>query len=193
MRAILVFAFMTANLLAQDSYGIKVPEGYVLQVLTATDGRIAKPKDWYYTNSGTPSGWMWTFAAEDPQKNGGWYETGLRIQMIMKVTELTKKTRETFAAEFIEQKRKSIKVFSECPVSDLGHFKRRCIEVLESIPTPSGPKTFHILYSVTWLKEMDIVAVSTFGAPESKWNSVADISKVMSEFIIIGSNPGNKD
>jgi hypothetical protein len=64
-----------------DSYGLVVPEGFVVQVLGATDGRIAMPKNWFYTNRGTPSGWLWTFAAEDPAK--GEYETGLRIQLFV--------------------------------------------------------------------------------------------------------------
>jgi hypothetical protein len=36
------------------------------------------------------------------------------------------------------------------------------------------------------------VAVSTFGAPE-KWDAVANLTKVMSEFILIGKNPGNSN
>jgi hypothetical protein len=76
---------------------------------------------------------------------------------------------------------------------DLGYFKRQCLEVLEDIQEPSGTKRFHILYSVMWLKDMDIVAVSTFGSPEAKWESVGKISRVMSEFILIGKQPGNSN
>lgn len=174
---------------AQEPEGIKVPPGYKLQVLGATDGRIAMPSNWYYSNGGTPTGWSWSFSAEDPKPNG--YETGLRIQLILNATQTTKQPRETFANAFIDQKRKSTRVFKECSIADLGLFKRQCIEVLEEIPTKSGSMPFRVLYSVMWFKDSDFVVISTFGAPEAKWDSVADVSKVMSEFLIFGKNPGN--
>jgi hypothetical protein len=176
---------------APDSGDLVVPEGYVLQVLGATDGRIAMPKDWFYANRATPSGWLWTFAAEDPK--GGEYETGLRIQMLVQVEEKLKRSRESFATGFLEQRRKSAHVLRDCPVQDFGSFKRQCLEVLEEIEEPSGKKQFHILYTVMWLKDMDIVAVSTFGAPPEKWDAVANIASVMSEFILIGKHPGNSN
>jgi hypothetical protein len=79
------------------------------------------------------------------------------------------------------------------PVQDFGSFKRQCLEVLQDIEEPSGKKPIHILYTVMWLKDMDVVTVSTFGAPPQKWDAVADITKVMSEFILIGKNPGNSN
>jgi hypothetical protein len=101
MRALLPLLFAGALAVAQsrgdparDNQGLVVPEGYVLQVLGATDGRIARPKDWFYTNHGTPSGWLWTFSAEEPK--AGEYETGLRIQMFMQVEEKLKRSRESF-------------------------------------------------------------------------------------------------
>ena len=87
----------------------------------------------------------------------------------------------------------SAHVLKDCPVQDFGSFKRQCLEVLEDIEEPSGKKQFHILYTVMWLKDMDIVAVSTFGAPPEKWDAVANITRVMSEFILIGKHPGNSN
>jgi hypothetical protein len=99
MRALVPLLFAGALAVAQprdapppENGGLVVPEGYVLQVLGATDGRIAMPKDWFCR-----------------------------------------------------------------------------------------------------LKDMDIVAVSTFGAPPEKWDAVANITKVMSEFMLIGKNPGNSN
>jgi hypothetical protein len=174
-----------------ENGGLVVPEGYVLQVLGATDGRIAMPKGWFYSNHATPSGWQWTFAAEDP--NAGEYETGLRIQMFVQVEEKLQRSRESFAKGFLEQRRKAARVLKDCPVQDFGSFKRQCLEVLEDIEEPSGKKQFHILYTVMWLKDMDIVAVSTFGAPPEQWDAVANITNVMSEFILIGKHPGNSN
>ena len=36
------------------------PEGFEVQVLDPTDGRIAKPLGWHYVSKGTHSGWLWT-------------------------------------------------------------------------------------------------------------------------------------
>lgn len=57
-----------------------VPDGYVLQPLDPTDGKIARPKGWFYKSEGTASGWLWTISAEGPSK--GIYETGLRMQLL---------------------------------------------------------------------------------------------------------------
>ena len=175
-----------------DTPGLVVPDGYVLQVLGATDGRIAMPKAWHYTNGATPSGWLWTFSAEDPKS--GEYATGMRIQMLVKVQESLKRSCESFATGILKERRKSaVKVLREWPVTDFGSFKREGVEVLEDIKESSGVKRFHLIYSVMWLEKMDIVAVSTFGSPETNWESVADVSRVMSEFILIGKNPGNSN
>ena len=153
MRALLPLLFAGTLAVAQpntapppDNGGLLVPEGYVLQVLGATDGRIAMPKGWFYTNAATPSGWQWTFSAEDPR--AGAYETGLRIQMFMRVEQELKRSRESFATAFLEQRRKSAHVLRDCPIQDFGSFKRQCLEVLEVIGEPSGQKQFHILYTV---------------------------------------------
>jgi hypothetical protein len=175
---------------AVDSDGVTVPEGYVLQVLGATDGRIARPKDWFYANRATPGGWVWTFSAEDPGKGAG-FETGLTLQMFVGVEENTRQPREAFARKFIEQKRQSAQVLRQCPVEEFPEFRRQCIEVLEDLHSGTGAKRFHILYSMMWLKNMDVVALSTFGAPEDKWDAVAPVTQVMSEFVLIGQSPGN--
>jgi hypothetical protein len=104
------------------------------------------PRDWFYSNYGTPSGWVWTFSAQDPK--AGEYETGVRIQMFVQVEEKLKRSRESFASGFLEQRRESANVLKDCPVQDFGSFKRQCLEVLEDIAEPSGKKQFHILYTV---------------------------------------------
>jgi hypothetical protein len=173
-----------------DSEGIVVPEGYVLQVLGATDGRIAMPKGWFYDNHATPSGWSWTFSVEDPRKGGG-FETGLTIQMFVQVQEKTHQPREAFARKFIEEKRHSGTLVHDCPVQDFPEFRRQCIEVVEDLPSAAGTKRFHVLYSMMWLKNMDIVALSTFGAPPEKWDAVSPVTEVMAAFVLIGKSPGN--
>ena len=189
-RVLLGFAIVSGSAMGQSADEITVPEGYVLQVLGATDGRIAMPKAWFYSNSGTPSGWVWRFSPQDPHL--GEFETGLTIQLFVRVEEKTKQSPEAFARSFIAEKHvKSRQVLRDCPVANFDSFKRQCIEVIEDLKEPSGLKRFHILYSAMWLKEMDMVAISTFGAPEEKWESVRETADVMSMFVLIGKSPGN--
>jgi hypothetical protein len=176
---------------SEDSYGLTVPAGYELQALDVTDGRIAMPKDWFYATRAVPGGFVWTFSAEDPAK--GEFKTGLTIQLFMGVEEKTKRSRETFARVFINEKHKAVKVVRDCPVKDFGYFRRQCIEVVEDLQEPSGLRRFHILYSVMWFKDMDLVALTTFGTPEGNWDAAAPIADVMSAFVLIGKNAGHSN
>jgi hypothetical protein len=63
--------------------------------------------------------------------------------------------------------RTAAKVIKECAQHDLGDFYRQCIEVVESISGDQAP--YRIIYSVMWGKEMDMVVVNTFGAPQATW------------------------
>lgn len=183
--ALLLSVLSVACLAAND---IVVPKGFVLQHLTETDGQIARPKDWFYTSSGTSSGWLWTISKEDPVK--GPYKTGLRIQLLAGVAKDSGKTREEFVQDFISGKRTSSKVMRDCPKSDLGQFYRQCIEVLEPVPARADPITYRILYSVMWGKELDVVVISTFGAPPETWKTAAPIADAMTEFRVIGPGFG---
>lgn len=169
---------------------IKAPPGYVLQRLDVTDGLIPRPSDWFYAHHGTPTGWVWTLTKQDTTK--GPFETGLTIQMLAGLESRHKQDREAFCTGFIASKRKALKVFNECPVVDMGAFKRQCIEVLEVLPHGSGKRAFRILYSAVWMKKMDIAAITTFGAPEAEWEAVAPITQVMAEFRLIGPELGRK-
>ena len=103
MRALLFACLVFCSLLSHAENDFLIPDGYVLQRLDPTDGRIAKPKDWFYESSGTQSGWLWTLSAEDPSKGG--YETGLRIQLLVGIEKVTKHSTEIFAQSFLQQKR----------------------------------------------------------------------------------------
>jgi hypothetical protein len=170
---------------------IRVPDGFVLQPLDPTDGQIARPKGWFYTSSGTPSGWLWTLTKEDPSK--GPYKTGLRIQMLVGVEKGTGKSRETFVNEQLDEKRSSTKVIRDCQVSDIEGFHRRCLEVIESIRLGDlPPADFHVLYTFMWGTEMDIVVVSIFGAPPEEFPAIASTANAMSEFRLIGPGFGKQ-
>lgn len=188
MRNLLLASLLcvTTFCFAEDSF--PVPNGYVLQILDPTDGKIARPSDWYYKSEGTPSGWLWTLSAEDPSI--GDYETGLRMQLLVGVEKKTKKSRYTFAQNFLENKRTSTTVVRECPETDQGQFRRQCLEVIENIKGTHGVNAYHILYSVLWGNTLDMVVVTTFGAPQDKWEAVKKISEIMSAIELIGPNFG---
>jgi hypothetical protein len=175
-------------ILAHAQQDVVVPEGFVLQTLEPTDGQIAKPKDWYYTSEGTPSGWMWTLSKEDTAK--GAYETGMRIQMMFDVQADSGLTKAAFIDKFVRDKVASSEVIRNCPVTDEGEFFRRCLEVLEDIPLKGVAERFHILYSLSWSKNMDMVVVSIFGTPLADWPAQAATADAMAHFRLIGPGLG---
>ena len=68
MRQVLALLLLIFPLLSWAMDDITVPPGFVLQPLIETNGQIARPEGWFFTSSGTPSGWMWTLSKEDPAK-----------------------------------------------------------------------------------------------------------------------------
>lgn len=188
LRYVLSNFLLALPLVCAAADDIPVPAGFVLQPLPETDGQVARPKDWFFSSQGTSSGWLWTISREDPAK--GPYKTGLRIQLLVGVTKGTGKAREDFVQTFISGKRSSSEVKRSCPTTDLGQFYRQCIEVIESVPPPSGPGPYRILYSLMWGKEMDMVVVSTFGAPAETWQTASPLADAMTEFRLIGPNFG---
>ena len=188
MRHILAILLLALPLSCFAVDDIPIPKGFVLQPLAETDGQIARPKNWFFTSGGTPSGWLWTISKEDPAK--GPYKTGLRVQLLAGVAKGGRQTREEFVQGFISGKRTSAKAIRDCPKSDVGQFYRQCIEVIESVPSPAGPTTFRILYSVMWGKELDMVVISIFGAPPETWEASAPIADTMAQFRLIGPNFG---
>lgn len=188
MRTLLLILLSLVAVVSYAEENFPVPEGYVLQELDPTGGKIAKPKDWFYYSSGTPSGWLWTISADKATKDG--FETGLRIQMLVGVAKGTKQSTESFAKKFLQKKIGSAKVINECPATDQGDFTRQCLEVIESIQRPEGPKEFRVLYSVFWGNKLDMVVVNTFGTPNEKWETFKSISEVMSNIQLIGPDFG---
>jgi hypothetical protein len=186
-RKFIVLILLTLSSLYVQA-DISVPDGFKLQKLEATDGSIAIPVDWYYREDSTQSGVLWTISKEDPKD--GPYSIGQRIQLLVGVEDGTKKPRKEFVDNFISSKRKISKIVKDCKTTDLGDFYRTCLEIIEPPSKDGVKKEFHILYSVFWAKEMDLVVVVTFGAPDKDWESVKDIADVMTEIEIIGPNLG---
>lgn len=178
-RILASLIFLCAGLQAKD-----VPPGFRLQELKATGGSILMPDDWQFDSHGTPTGWLYTFA---DRFNDDWtYITGFRIQLILDVK--NKSGGKTPHQEVLKArdnfKQHASKVLKECDEEDGGLFRKTCLETLE--PNPYDPSDqFHVIYSFFWNDETDTMAVSIFGAPESKWANAEKIYKVMQPFTII--------
>ena len=68
-RGLLLFALL--EIFATPSFGeILVPQGYELQILEPTGGKIARPKGWFYTEQYQASGYTWKLSKEDPKNRG---------------------------------------------------------------------------------------------------------------------------
>ncbi|MGV8998477.1 MAG: hypothetical protein ACOH12_16175 [Parvibaculaceae bacterium] len=179
---LLTLLVMPLHAFAGTPPSIPVPEGYVLQILDPTGGEIARPKDWHYANEGTQSGYMWTMTPEDPK---GFYETGLRIQLLAGVQKGTGESRTVFAKNLIDGlKSKAISVVKDCPTSDQGDFMRQCLEVIETDKGPKGDVKYRVLYSVMWGKDLDMIVVTIFGTVPEKWEAMRPVADTMATFKI---------
>lgn len=166
---------LVANLCRAE---IVVPPGFELQVLDTTQGRIAKPKGWFYSHSADKFSLSWILAKEDPK--AGRYETGFRIQFVPNATDAAKLPLEQYVDRFIAQRQQSAEVKRLCSAQRVGQFLRRCLETIE------GPH--RILYSLFWSQELDALVVTIFGAPVAEWEQARYIADRMNEFELLGAD-----
>ncbi|MFK5921472.1 MAG: hypothetical protein QM496_04790 [Verrucomicrobiota bacterium] len=172
--AILIITLLTINVLADD----KIPDGFVMQVMEPTGGKILRPKGWFYFEGHRENSWMWTISKEDTHGGRDSYDTGVRIQVFAGVQEGTGKSPEVFVKNFIAQKKKSSdKVHKNCDAVDQGLFTRTCIEVTEG--------DYRILYSAFWSNNTDIAIISIAGAKSVDWDANSKFFDTMSTFELI--------
>lgn len=163
---------MAHALFAQDA----VPEGFVLQILEPTGGKIVRPKDWFYTERHGGVSYSWVISKEDLEK--GPYDTGVRIQTLIGVERESGKSPKEFVLDFIKKKKKEAKqIFDECEPKDQGLFTRVCLQTEE--------RDYRILYSAFWANGADIVVISTAGAKIEDWSKYSEIFDQMSRFELI--------
>lgn len=162
---------------AQEFFFETTPTEFVSQVLEPTGGKVARPKDWFYTESHRPTSYTWIISREEATKSA--YTTGVRIQTLMGVKEGTGKSPKEFVLDFIANKKKeAIKVINTCEEKEQGLFTRICIE------TEEGP--YHILYSLFWgNNNLDIVVISVAGTTQELWSTYAPAFDRMGSFELI--------
>jgi len=152
------------------------PTEFVTQVLEPTGGKISRPKGWFYTESHRGSSYTWILSREDASKAR--YTTGVRIQTLVGVKKGTGKTPKEFTLDFLAAKNKEaakvIKTFAE---KDEDLFMRVGVE------TEEGPD--HILYSLFWGKNIDVVVVSIAGTTKELWETYSATFNKMGSFELI--------
>lgn len=174
IATLIITALLACHLQANDT----IPEGFVLQIMEPTGGKILRPKGWVYNEAHRESSWMWTISKEDTHGGKVSYDTGVRIQAFMGVLEGTGKNPEQFMKDFVSKKREAAdKIHKDCDPVDQGLFTRTCIEVTEG--------DYRILYSVFWGNNIDIAVVSIAGAKISDWEANSKFFDAMSAFELI--------
>jgi hypothetical protein len=161
---------------------LEIPEGFELQVLEPAGGRIARPANWFYRERHSGGSHVWIISREDPDL--GPYQTGMKIQLLIDVTDLTGWTPRDFVAHIVSQKRAHTKVIRHCGEEPVGLFLRQCLETEEAADfSPSG--AFRIVYSLFYNDELDVVVLNIFGAPTDAWDEASVLLGAMSEFELI--------
>jgi hypothetical protein len=166
------------NLVWPDTASPAAPDGFVVQVLEPTGGKILRPKDWFYSEGHRDFTYMWTISREDAS-NARPYVTGVRIQAYIGIKEKAGVSAKDFILDFAGQtKTNAEKVLSSCAESDQGLFSRICIE------TEEGP--YHIMYSLFWGNDnLDIAVISISGTTKELWATYARTFERMSAFELI--------
>lgn len=167
-----------ASIAAQQFAFETAPTEFVPQVLEPTSGKIARPKDWFYSEGHRETFYMWTLSREDISGNRP-YTTGVRIQVFANLKQNTGKTAKQFILDFVAAKKKEgAKIIKTCDEKDQGLFTRICLE------TEEGPH--RILYSLFWGgNDMDLAAVTIAGTTKELWETYAPAFDKMAAFELI--------
>ena len=165
--------------------GTDVPDGFHLQILQPTGGRIARPDGWHYVERHGATTYRWILALEDP--DAGPYQTGVSLQMLPGVTEPTGLAPEAFVRSFIEHKRASAEPLAECAAVSGDLLDSMCLEVLETVARDDGKEEVHrIRYALYWGRQnLDLVIVMVAGTTRDLWEQYAPIFDVMGEFRVL--------
>ena len=158
-----------------------VPEGFVLQTLEPLGGSVLRPKDWHYRQSGSKQGVVWTISKEPTDS----YITGVRIQLIVGIKELTGKTPEAFVKNFYDTKKKQSKVLSEREAMTQGGFTRIGLETEEPQPGKKDAAPFRIVYSCFWNDELDMAAITISGTTTDLWKEYQETFDAMAGLTLI--------
>lgn len=156
------------------------PTKYVTQMLSPADGRIARPESWFYRESHQPWTQMWAISREEITDDNTAdipFTTGVIIQSLIAIEASGGKSAKQVIREYVDGKKKTVKVIRSCKEKVLGQFTYTCLETEED--------SRHVLYSLYWgNKGLDVAIFSTAFTTKDLWPSYAATFKKMSEFEI---------
>lgn len=161
-----------------------VPDEFVVQELRPTGGRIPRPKEWFYSEGHREHVLTWTISKENA--DGGFYETGVRVQCFLDVRECAGMTPQEFVQAFFDQKRGVVKVLGERPEQKQDLFTRVGLETQETLNHQGRLTTYRILYSAFWANDADLAVVSIAGTPAELWETYRATFDTMSRFELSG-------
>lgn len=167
-----------------------VPDGFVIQDMEPTGGRILRPNGWFYSESHTDESLMWTISREDTDGGKKPYDTGVRIHAFLGVKEAIGESPEAYIRQYFEQKRTAAdEIHKTCDPEDQGGFTSVCLEVSEG--------GYRVLYFMYWSNAQDVAVVSISGAKKEDWSKYAETFKEMSTFELVDAkrfkDPGKKE
>ena len=99
------------------------------------------------------------------------------MKTIVGVHEGSGKTPKQFVLDFVKLKKKEAKVLKTCGENNQGMFTRVCLE------TEQGPH--HILYSLFWGNDIDVIVVSIASTTKELWVTYAPTFDKMKGFELI--------
>jgi len=138
---LLMFLVAPTGLFAPPAFGDDVPDGFMLQILEPTGGKIFRPIGWTYQEAHTSNAYNWIISKEDPDLKP--IQTSVRVVWYLKTEKQFEKAPKKFINDFIAEKVATAdKVIKICEPEEMYLFTRVCLE------TEEGPN--HILYSLFW-------------------------------------------
>lgn len=153
---------------------------YVTQVLSPAEGRIARPESWFYRESHQPWTQMWAISREEITDDNTAdipFTTGVIIQALIAVEASGGKSAKRVILDYVDAKKKTVKVIRRCKEKILGQFTYTCLETEED--------SRHVLYSLYWGNNgLDVAIFSTALTTKELWPSYAATFQKMSEFEI---------
>lgn len=177
---LLIFLF---TVFAARAAEMQAPEGFTVHDLGSMGGQVLLPNGWFFATGQAPNGPYYTLLKEDSGK--GSYDTGMRIQFVAKVKATAGISPKQAVQLNIDRKKAKETVVHECPESQMGAFRRVCLETL-GFPSKAKPtQKFHLVYSFWWNDETDLMAAVTFGAPVEEWAEAKKIYDVIKDFKIL--------
>lgn len=139
---------------------------YVEEALDGLGATIERPRDWHVAR--TTKGWpTWTISLEDTADGHG-YQTGMRVQWLSPIREITGQTPKQLVEEFIKSRKANANKVIDCGEQEAGSLTRACLETVEG--------DFHILYSMFYANpKADFAIIITTGAPIDLWERYAPV------------------